>query len=317
MKRGVAIFGASGLIGSSLARHFVSKAEISELVLIDKEPLPPDLSSCECVRFVSTDLFANWDESVVVDSLSNAETVYFKVGMLGDPARSSNRQDALRYVQINVEIFLRLIAVLRRTSVHKVIIDSSIAAVAQPAQQAAISEDAPTSGAMNYYGMSKIILEDLALFFHRQSGIKVYIFRYPRVHAPSSPDVIWHFVRSVIREQPIIIKGDPDKLLDFVHLDDVIEANARAIHMESDWEVFHVTGNSPVTVRSLAQKVIALTGRDDHQIIFDDKSPVPIEPLRSSLSMQRTLRTLPLKKPKDIDSMIAETYDLVRASHGN
>lgn len=317
MTNGIAIFGASGLIGSGLTKQLISTGRASGLVLFDNKPLPRDIAVSSSVQFIELDLAARWDEAVIVDSLSQVEAVYFKVGVLGDPTRSADNRAASSYLQVNVEVFLRLAAALERTPVRRVIIDSSIAAVAQPHRRGAICEDADPRGPMNFYGMSKAILEDLAHFFQKRSGKQVYVFRYPRVHAPRSPDVIWHFSRAVILGRPIVIKGHPEKVLDFVHLDDVLQANERALAIESEWEVFHVTGQTPLTLRALAEKVIALAGQDTHEMLFDDRSPVPVEPLESSLSMKRTLGALSLGNPKGIDLMIAETYALARAANGN
>ena len=73
--------------------------------------------------------------------------------------------------------------------------------------------------------------------------------------------VVPRFVHAALKNEPITIYGDGTQSRVFCHVDDAVQAIAAIAHTDSTiGDVFNVGGTGEVTIKQLAEQVVALTG---------------------------------------------------------
>lgn len=85
----------------------------------------------------------------------------------------------------------------------------------------------------NPYGVSKKAGEDLLFAYGRETGAKVYVYRFPNVFGkwcrPNYNSVVATFCHNIARGLPIKI-NNPDVLMTLVYIDDVVTELIRALN---------------------------------------------------------------------------------------
>lgn len=109
------------------------------------------------------------------------------------------------------------------------------------------------------YVRNKAMSERALLRLHRKSGFPVVTFRPPFVYGPGNPfyreAFFWDRMRA---RRPIIIPGDGTRLMQFIHVKDLVRACLRSTEVEAAvGEAFNIANPKPLTqveaVRAMAQ----------------------------------------------------------------
>jgi UDP-glucose 4-epimerase len=123
----------------------------------------------------------------------------------------------------------------------------------------------PTVRSRWAYAESKAVDEFLSLAYYSQFGLPVVIMRFFNTVGPRQTGrygmVVPRFVRHALRGEPLQVYGDGQQSRCFADVADVTRAVAGlAEHPKALGEVFNVGATEEVTIRDLAERVIALTG---------------------------------------------------------
>jgi len=120
-------------------------------------------------------------------------------------------------------------------------------------------------GIRSCYDEGKRCAETLFFDYHRQHGLRIKVPRIfntygPRMH-PNDGRVVSNFIVQALKGEPITLYGDGSQTRSFCYVDDMVDVLVRLMAAPDE-----VTGpmnvGNPVefTIRSLAEKVIELTG---------------------------------------------------------
>ena len=103
------------------------------------------------------------------------------------------------------------------------------------------------------YAGSKLAAEDLCRMYHELHGLDVSVLRYFTVYGPSGrPDMFpLRAVRWACEGEPIQLNGDGSQERDFTYIDDVVDANIRAVNHEAGFEVFNIGAGVPFSLVEL------------------------------------------------------------------
>jgi len=71
--------------------------------------------------------------------------------------------------------------------------------------------------------------------------------------------VITQFLRRIKEKKPPIIFGDGSQIRDFIHVEDVAEANLAAMNRNLDYEIFNVGSGIPTSILNLAKLMIKIS----------------------------------------------------------
>jgi UDP-glucose 4-epimerase len=136
----------------------------------------------------------------------------------------------------------------------------------------------PTCRSRWSYAASKMVDEFLALAYFHEKGLPVTIFRLFNTVGPRQTGrygmVIPRFVQQALSGSPLTIYGDGQQSRCFLHVQDAVEALlALASCDPAVGEVFNIGSTEEVTIRELAEKVIAMTA--DRQLPASGESRLP------------------------------------------
>lgn len=165
----------------------------------------------------------------------------------------------------------------REAGVKKVIYSSTSSAYGlqnTPPQEEKMIEDC-----LNPYSVSKVAGEKMCKMYTDLFGLKTIVFRYFNVYGPREPikgpyaPVVGLFMRQHRAGDILTITGDGTQRRDFVHVNDVVEANIRAMQyepkeLEKDYhgEVFNIGSGKSYSVLELARMI-------DERYSFIDARP--------------------------------------------
>jgi len=114
----------------------------------------------------------------------------------------------------------------------------------------------------NQYAVSKLAQEKIGLGLGWLYGIPTVALRYSITQGPRQSlfnqysGVCRIFVARALRREPLIIYEDGWQTRDFVHIDDVVEANMRVLENDSaNFQAFNVGSGMPTTVLEYANLV--------------------------------------------------------------
>lgn len=126
----------------------------------------------------------------------------------------------------------------------------------------------------NIYGLSKLLAEDVVKFME-DDGFEVVCLRYFNVYGgeytpnASVKSVVEHFIDAMNKGVPVKIFGDGSAVRDFVHVDDVVDANLLAMTypQKTVQRAFNICTGKGTTVLELARLVCG----KDYPITFEPK----------------------------------------------
>lgn len=126
-----------------------------------------------------------------------------------------------------------------------------------------LKEDMPRD-CLNPYSVTKTAAEDLVRMYFTLWGLKTISFRYFNVYGERQPKsgqyapVIGIFLRQLKDGEALSIVGDGSQSRDFVHVQDVVNANILAMETENEesfGEVFNIGSGSNISVLDIAKLI--------------------------------------------------------------
>lgn len=116
------------------------------------------------------------------------------------------------------------------------------------------------------YGISKLAGEHLCAHFHQRYGLPFVALRYLFIYGPRQyanlgyKSVIVKNFQRLIAGQPPIINGDGRQALDYVFVNDCVEATVRAMESSLDAETLNIATGRPVSVVELIAEMQNVAG---------------------------------------------------------
>lgn len=145
------------------------------------------------------------------------------------------------------------------------------------------------------YGLSKYTSELWCRYYEKNFGIQPIIMRlfstYGERQLPkknSTTNVISIFTTRLLNEEDIFIYGDGSLLRDFIYIGDLINIMIRSVERDVWEEVFNVASGRRVTMRELAEMMVAMIKPVKSKIIYK-------EPIKGDVSLYPDISNLRAK----------------------
>lgn len=155
------------------------------------------------------------------------------------------------------------------------------------------------------YSEAKAIDETLLEMFHQSHGLRYVIGRFFNTVGPrQSGDygmVLPRFVGAAVSGVPIRIFGNGSQTRVFAHVRDAVDAVCKIFFdNRAESEAFNIGGEEEISIRELAEKVIAVTGSSSRieYVSYEDAYPAGFEETMRRVPDTSKLRTLTGWKPK-------------------
>ena len=177
--------------------------------------------------------------------------------------------DPLTDFEVNARGTLQLLHYARKFGIRRVIIASTNlygdASVSSPFSENTSTLALPRT-LLSPYAASKTAAEAYAKVFNDELGLGTVRLRYSNVYGPgqtprSGSGVVSIFVQCALAGLPLALHGDGEQTRDFVYVDDVVDANLRAVSdPRALGEVFNVAAGKETSIRELANLILQVTG---------------------------------------------------------
>jgi len=275
----VLVTGGAGFIGSHIADMVVDHADVrilDDLSSGSRDHVPDQATLIEGdIR----------DENTVERAMDGIDFLFHEAGLVSVPESLERPMDCH---EINGTATVRLLEAGRRND-SRVVIASSAAIYGHPGH-VPVPEDA-SKDPQSPYGIEKLSADHYVQTYAAQYDLDAVALRYFNVYGPRQSGgqysgVISAFVDQARSGGPITVEGDGEQTRDFIHVDDVVDANLRAATIDSAETAFNVGTGTSVTINELAETVRDIVDADV-PITHVDPRPGDIRHSKADISRAR------------------------------
>jgi len=252
------VFGGGGFIGSAVVDRLLHDGHA--LRVFDRPLVAPfrEFASNESVEWVTGDFMNIQDVSDAMDGMD------IVLHLVSSTLPKSSNDDPIYDVQSNIVATLRMVEAMVAHSVCKIIFISSGGTVYGRPLYIPIDEMHPTNPQVSY-GITKLAIEKYLLMFEMTHGIKAKILRvanpYGKRQRPENAQgAIGVFLYRALQQKPIEIWGDGSVIRDYIYIDDVADAFARAVHYSGPKSVFNISSGVGTQLNELIEIIEKVLG---------------------------------------------------------
>ncbi|MFA6473070.1 MAG: NAD-dependent epimerase/dehydratase family protein [Candidatus Latescibacterota bacterium] len=261
----VAITGAAGFIGSSLAELMVSKHhEVYGIDCINdyynesfKQYNILELSKKPGFHFHHHDLTVLKKEEI-----EDAEIVFHLAGQPG--VRNSWGNNFPEYIRDNIEATQVLLECVKHSRSLKRLIFASTSSVYGNENELPLTETARPFP-ISPYGVTKLAAENLCRAYSLTYSLPIVCLRYFTVYGPRQrPDMAFHrFFRSGLRGEKITVFGDGTQTRDFTFIDDIVRAtyDAAFADMADLFTIINVGSGHRILLNRVLEMIGGIMGK--------------------------------------------------------
>ncbi len=280
----VLVTGGAGFIGSHIVDKLINEG--LDVVVIDNLSTGKLENLNEKAKFYNLDITSNQ-----LSTIFQQEKIDVVIHQAAQIDVQKSLQDPVYDSKVNINGTVNLLECCRKYNVSKIIYASSAAVYGKP-EYLPIDEKHPIQP-MSFYGISKFTPENYFRIYKELYGLNYTILRYSNIYGPRQDSkgeggVIAIFIDKLLNEQTPIIFGDGEQTRDFLYVEDVAEANFRAI-FKGDGEILNISTNTRISVNQLYTELTKIL-QLDFKPVYREARPGDI--LHSSLNNQKAIQIL-------------------------
>ena len=251
------VTGGAGFIGSHLTEKLIKQGDVVTVLDNLNTGKEKNLETVkEKIKFVKGSIL---DTKLLEEITKDVDGVFHQAA-LASVQDSFTKPD--EYYDVNVNGTENVFKLSKKHD-FKVVYASSSSVYGNPTRIP--TKESDDKNPINPYAETKLKAEELATQYSKM-GVSVIGLRYFNVfgkrQSKEYAGVIKLFLEQIRNELPPKINGNGIQSRDFVHVDDVVNANIMSMNSDVTHEFFNVGTNSSITVRDLAKTVIESSGLD-------------------------------------------------------
>ena len=251
------VTGGAGFIGSHLTEKLIKQGDVVAVLDNLNTGKEKNLELVkEKIEFVKGSIL---DTKLLEEITKNVDGMFHQAA-LASVQDSFTKPD--EYYDVNVNGTENIFKLSKKHG-FKVVYASSSSVYGNPIRIP--TKESDDTNPINPYAETKLKAEELAIQYSKM-GVSVIGLRYFNVfgkrQSKEYAGVIKLFLEQIRNELPPKINGNGIQSRDFVHVDDVVNANIMSMNSDVTHEFFNVGTNSSITVRDLAKTVIESSGLD-------------------------------------------------------
>jgi UDP-glucose 4-epimerase len=311
----VFITGGAGFIGSHLADHYLAAGD--QVTILDNFSTGSTSNIAHLEGKITTVNGDIRDTEVVERCVKDADLVLHMAAALGVNTILESPLESMSTNITGSEVVLNAAAKFNK----RIIIASTSEIYGKNPKQPLSETDDRVVGAPQKirwtYSDAKAIEEAMAFALHQEKKLAVTTVRLFNTVGPRQTGrygmVVPRFVHAALNNDPITIYGDGTQSRVFCHVLDAVQAIATMAATDSTiGQVYNVGGTGEVSIKQLAEQVIAVTGSTSTITYtpYSDAYPVGFEDIQRRVpdisKVKSAINWSPTKDLKQIISDIAE-----------
>jgi UDP-glucose 4-epimerase len=275
----VLVTGGAGFIGSNIVRHLVENGNSVTVLDNFMSGYHSNLEPFSSVHIIKGDVR---DKIAVEEAMQGVEVVFHLAASVGNK-RSIDYP--IIDAEINVLGTLQVLEAARKEGVRKIVASSS-AGIFGELKTMPIKEDHPVEPD-SPYGCTKLCEEKLCLAYAKLYAIEAVCLRYFNVYGPNQRydaygNVIPIFVFRMLRNEKLQVYGDGEQTRDFVHVNDIVQANIKAADSIGVNGAFNIASGKNVTINKLVE---IITKGNKTKVEYGPKRPGDVRHSLADLSL--------------------------------
>jgi UDP-glucose 4-epimerase len=280
------VTGGAGFIGSHLANQLVEDCEVTvydDFSSGDADHVP------ERASIIQADVR---DADRLAEAVVDADVVFHEAAQVSVQQSVSDPETSH---EVNVDPMLTILETARDADT-RVVFASSAAIYGHPSYLPI--DEAHPKHPTSPYGLEKLTADHYCQLYHELYDVETVALRYFNAYGSRQQGGDYSGVISIFRDQArvdddITIEGDGEQTRDFVHVDDIVQANLLAATSDDAvGEAFNIGTGDSTTIRELAETIQNVTDSDSDLVHVDpregdiNRSEAAIDKARDSLGFQ-------------------------------
>ncbi len=308
----VLVTGGAGFIGSNLADELIRQGAkvtiIDNLVTGFQENLDEIKGEFE---FIEGDIN---DDAALSKAIDGCEIVFHEAAL---PSVPRSVDDPGETHEACVNGTLKLLIKSKDVGVKRVIYAASSSAYGDQPVLPKVETMRPDP--LSPYAVAKITGEFYCRSFNNVYGLETMSLRYFNVFGPRQnpasmySGVISRFVDALMTDTAPVIYGDGEHSRDFTYIDNVVDANIKAMNAAKGiGETLNIANGDRITLNELLSVLKKITGKEDVQA--DHQAPRKGDVRDSQADNTRAIEWLGYDQIVDLEEGLRRTIDWWKAS---
>ena len=261
----VLITGGAGFIGTNLALYLRDRRY--RVTILDNESLGKrEYVAPYCEHFVQGDIL---DRALLSELVCGKDIV---IHLAADTRVLDSIACPETNFAVNVQGTFNLLNICR---------DAGVPYIVNASTGGAILGEAPTPinesmvpAPLSPYGASKLATEGYCSAFMESYGMRILSLRFSNVYGPHSyhkGSVIAHFIKSILKNEPLTVYGDGTQVRDYIFTSDLMDGIHNAMNARVTG-VFQLGSGRPVMLNELIDTLRRVTGHTFDVLYKDARS---------------------------------------------
>jgi len=283
----ILVTGGAGFIGSSIAENLSKKHEV---VVLDDLSTGKAINTAEFKNRIQFMRGSILNEKILNKAMREVDFVLHQAAI---PSVPKSIQNPIGTSRVNIIGTLNVLECARKNNVKRVVLASSSSVYGDKPTLPKVEEMCPEP--KSPYASAKAINEQHAKQFYELYGLETISLRYFNVYGkrqdPKSQyaAVIPAFISRMLKDKPPIVYGDGKQTRDFTYVEDVVEANVKAMETKNRnalGRAINIAGGRQVSILELISILNRILGKNLSPI-FEKERPGDVRHSWADISLAK------------------------------
>lgn len=285
----ILVTGGAGFIGSNIAEKLSEQHEVTVFDDLSTGKAENIAGFKKRIKFVKGSIL---NEKILNKAMKNIDFVLHQAAI---PSVPKSIKDPVGTSKVNIIGTLNVLECVRKNNIKRVVLASSSSVYGDKPTLPKVENMCPEP--KSPYASAKVINEQHAKQFYELYGLETISLRYFNVYGkrqdPKSEyaAVIPAFIFRMLKNKPPIIFGDGKQTRDFTFIDDVVEANIKAMETKNKnafGKAINIAGGKQVSILQLIALLNKILSKN-FSPVFERERPGDVKHSLADVSLAKNL----------------------------